>query len=147
MRLNLRLAASNLPVSTLGIFLHEIPHMASAQQLPPAPGGSPRSAQPAAAAAKQSPSQALIPTQKLPDEEPGTVFSAQVQRLPVELDVAVPVRGFRVRHLLALEPGQLVESQWGSGVDLPLAAGDVRLAWTEFEVVATKLAVRVTRVA
>jgi flagellar motor switch/type III secretory pathway protein FliN len=121
--------------------------MASAQQLPSAPGGPPRAAQPAAAPAKQAPAQALIPTKKLPDEEPTSPFSPQVQRLPVELDVAVPVRGFRVRHLLALEPGQLVESQWSSGNDLPLAAGDVRLAWTEFEVVAAKLAVRVTRVA
>ena len=121
--------------------------MASAQQLPPAPGGPPRGEQPAVAPAKQAPAQALIPTKKLPDEEPVSPFSPQVQRLPVELDVGVPVRGFRVRHLLALEPGQLVESQWSSGNDLPLAAGDVRLAWTEFEVVAAKLAVRVTRVA
>jgi len=121
--------------------------MASAQQLPPAPGGPPRGAQPAAVPAKAVPAQALIPAKKLPDEDQGTVFSPLVQRLPVELDVGVPVRGFRVRHLLALEPGQLVESQWNSGIDLPLAAGDVRLAWTEFEVVGAKLAVRVTRVA
>ena len=38
-----------------------------------------------------------------------------VARLPVELDVAVPVRDFRVRNLLALEPGQVIESQWGTG--------------------------------
>ena len=31
--------------------------------------------------------------------------SAPVLRLPVELDVAVPVREFRVRHLLALDTG------------------------------------------
>jgi hypothetical protein len=30
---------------------------------------------------------------------------------------------------------------------LPLAAGDVQLAWSEFEVLDTKLAVRVTRLA
>jgi flagellar motor switch protein FliN/FliY len=74
------------------------------------------------------------------------VFSPRVLRLPVELDVTVPVEDFRVRHLLALAPEQLIESQWASGRDLPLAAGDVRLAWAEFEVVETKLAVRVTRV-
>jgi flagellar motor switch/type III secretory pathway protein FliN len=65
--------------------------------------------------------------------------------LPVEVDVALPIRGFRVRHLLALEPGELIESQWSSGNDLPLAARGVTLAWTEFEVVETRLAVRVTR--
>ena len=68
-------------------------------------------------------------------------------RLPVEMDVSVPVREFRVRHLLALEPGRVIESQWNHGNDLPLAAGQVRLAWSEFEVVDTRLAVRVTRLA
>ncbi len=59
----------------------------------------------------------------------------------------MPVREFRVRHLLALAPGQVIESQWSHGNDLPLAAGDVQLAWSEFEVVETQLAVRVTRLA
>jgi len=68
-------------------------------------------------------------------------------RLPVELDVAVPVRDFRVRHLLALAPGKLIESQWSNGEDVPLAAGDVQLAWSEFEVAETQLMVRVTRLA
>jgi flagellar motor switch protein FliM len=74
-------------------------------------------------------------------------LGAVVTRLPVELDVAVPVRDFRVRNLLALEPGQVIETQWAHGEDLPLAAGDVQLAWSEFEVVDTELAVRVTRLA
>lgn len=70
-----------------------------------------------------------------------------VARLPVELDVAVPVREFRVRNLLALEPGQLIETEWGHGDDVPLAAGSVQLAWSEFEVVDSQLAVRITRLA
>lgn len=68
-----------------------------------------------------------------------------VTRLPVELNVAVPVRDFRVRNLLTLSPGQLVETQWSHGEDLPLSSGDVQMAWTEFEVVDTRLAVRITR--
>ncbi|MGD0630491.1 MAG: FliM/FliN family flagellar motor switch protein [Terracidiphilus sp.] len=75
------------------------------------------------------------------------MLSAAVARLPVELDVSVPVRGFRVRNLLALEPSQLIESGWGHGEDLPLAAGAVQLAWSEFEVIDTQLSVRVTRLA
>ena len=71
----------------------------------------------------------------------------RVARLPVELDVSVAVREFRVRNLLALAPGQVIETQWAHGEDLPLAAGDVQLAWSEFEVVDTQLAVRVTRLA
>ncbi len=35
----------------------------------------------------------------------------------------------------------------GHGEDVPLSAGDVQLAWSEFEVVDTQLAVRVTRLA
>jgi flagellar motor switch protein FliN/FliY len=72
-------------------------------------------------------------------------LSGPIARLPVELDVAVPVRAFRVRNLLALEPGQVIETQWGHGEDMPLSSGDVQLAWSEFEVVDTQLAVRVTR--
>jgi len=68
-------------------------------------------------------------------------------RLPVELDVSVPVREFRVRNLLALAPGQLIETQWVHGNDLPLAAGEVQLAWSEFEVVETRLGVRITHLA
>jgi hypothetical protein len=49
-------------------------------------------------------------------------LTAPVARLPVELDVAVPVREFRVRNLLALEPGQVIETQWAHGEDMPLAA-------------------------
>jgi len=89
--------------------------------------------------------QALVPAARQAEEGEAITFSEQVTRLPVELDVAVPVRDFRVRHLLALGPGQLVESQWGHGEDVPLAAGDVQLAWSEFEVAETRLQVRVTR--
>ena len=70
-----------------------------------------------------------------------------VARLPVELEVGVPVRDFRVRNLLALEPGVIVASQWNYGDDLPLSTGDVQLAWTEFEVVVNGLAARITRIA
>ncbi len=91
--------------------------------------------------------QALVPaTQPQPKEEV-SVFPAPISQLPVELAVGVPVRDFRVRHLLALAPGEVIESQWGHGEDLPLASGDVQLAWSEFEVVETRLAVRITRLA
>lgn len=73
------------------------------------------------------------------------VLSPAVSRLPVQLDVRIPVREFRVRHLLSLDPGQVVETDWANGEDMPLASGKVQLAWSEFEVVDTQLAVRVTR--
>lgn len=89
--------------------------------------------------------QALVPSPQASPEEPSIVLTTPVARLPVELDVSVPVRDFRVRNLLALEPGNLIESAWAHGEDVPLAAGHVQLAWSEFEVLETQLAVRVTR--
>lgn len=82
----------------------------------------------------------------VPKTEPLSL-SAPLARLPVQLDVMIPIRSFRLRKLLALEPGQLVESQWSHGQDVPLLAGDVQLAWSEFEVVDSQLAVRLTRLA
>jgi len=87
-------------------------------------------------------------------ESPGSYCASESEQLeigpavaclPVELDVAIPVRQFRVRNLLALEAGQVIETRWANGEDLPLAAGEVQLAWAEFEVVESQLAVRLTR--
>lgn len=89
--------------------------------------------------------QALIPSPQGVVVDVLSPSDAWAGRLPVELDVAVPLKDFRVRKLLALAPGTIVESQWGHGEDLPLACGDVQLAWTEFEVIETQLAVRLTR--
>lgn len=79
-------------------------------------------------------------------EDPGGLLRHPViARIPTEVDVAVPVRNFRVRNLLALEQGYVVESLWLQGEDLPIAAPGVQLAWSEFEVIDQKLAVRITR--
>jgi flagellar motor switch protein FliM len=91
--------------------------------------------------------QAMVPSPQVPSESAFQSIPARVAGLPVELDVSVPVRDFRVRNLLALTPGDLIESGWGGGEDVPLAAGKVQLTWSEFEVVDTELAVRVTRLA
>jgi hypothetical protein len=124
--------------------------MAAAHPLaPPAneqangPGNGPRTPVLAGAGLEQ----ALVPSPHAAQEGEGIALTPALGRLPVELDVSVPVRGFRVRNLLALEPSQLIESGWGHGEDVPLAAGAVQLAWSEFEVVDTELAVRVTRLA
>jgi len=68
-------------------------------------------------------------------------------KLPLQLDLSVPLPSFRVQHLLSLEKGQVIESVWPHSEDLPLWSGGVQLVWTEFEVVDQKLAVRVTRLA
>lgn len=91
--------------------------------------------------------QALVPFSQQSQEEAKSGIPARVAGLPVELDVSVPVRNFRVRDLLALEPSHMIESGWGHGDDVPLGSGRVQLAWSEFEVIDTQLAVRVTRLA
>jgi flagellar motor switch/type III secretory pathway protein FliN len=89
--------------------------------------------------------QALVPSPQTPVEGSGLVLSVPVARMPVELDVAVPVRNFRVRNLLTIDVGAVIETQWAHGEDMPLSAGAVQLAWSEFEVIESLLAVRVTR--
>jgi len=111
------------------------------------PALAPGQAQAAAAhgANQTAAQQAMVAVTPQPEEPEGIRLSESVARLPVELDVSIPVRKFRVRSLLALEPGHLIESQWGNGVDVPLASGNVQLAWSEFEVIDLQLAVRLTR--
>jgi flagellar motor switch protein FliN/FliY len=77
--------------------------------------------------------------------ESALLVNPLVARLPVEIDVAVPVRGFRVRNLLTLSAGTVIASKWMNGDDLPLGTRGAQLAWTEFEVIDQLLAVRITR--
>lgn len=100
--------------------------------------------------AQPDPAPALVPVpaphhQGGREREEQEQFSAPLRRLPVELDVVIPVEEFRVRDLLTIEPGNVVPSRWSYGDDVPLSAGDVQLAWSEFEVIDTHLAVRITR--
>lgn len=87
---------------------------------------------------------ALVPVAAAPQPE-RRELDPLLARLPVQLDVGIPLQDFRVRNLLALDLGQVVETQWQNGDDLPLSAGQVQLAWSEIEVVDSRLAVRVTR--
>ncbi len=114
---------------------------------PTLPSSSGEAAAAAAGAAEAAAAQALTPLPVVEEPAGELELSGPLARLPVEIDVSVPVRGFRVRHLLSLAPGHVVESQWSNGGDLPVSAGDVQLAWSEFEVLDTQLAVRVTRLA
>lgn len=78
---------------------------------------------------------------------PSIAEDPAIGAIPVQVDVAVPVRNFRVRNILALAPGTVIESRWGHSDDLPLASGGVQLAWCEFEVIDAQLGVRITRLA
>jgi flagellar motor switch protein FliM len=103
------------------------------------------STEPSRETAELAAEEALISIEPQADSSRVLAPQSPITRLPVELEVAIPVREFRVRNLLALDPGEVIETQWVQGEDMPLTAGDVQLAWTEFEVLDTQLAVRVTR--
>jgi len=107
-------------------------HPAPAQQVKPEPHG-------------VEPVTALVPAPPEKSEEHGLRIEGAIARFPVELDVGVPIRDFRVRNLLGLQPGVVVASQWSHVDDLPVLSGHKPLAWSEFEVVDTHLAVRLTR--
>jgi flagellar motor switch protein FliM len=68
-----------------------------------------------------------------------------ISRLPVKLMVNIPLSGFRVCDLLALEPGQTILSTWVSTEEVPLKVGGLQLSWGEFEVVDQIMALRLTR--
>jgi len=90
----------------------------------------------------------VAPAPLAEDSEPARLLLTPPQaRMPVDLQVMIPVRDFRVRDLLAMVSGKVVESSWANGEDLPLSSGEIQLAWAEFEVVDSRLAVRVTRLA
>lgn len=118
--------------------------MATANALPTQPADPALEAELQEESAQEQALVTLAHEANVPEKLPLTPALA---RLPVELDVAVPVRNFRVRDLLNLAHGGIIATQWLNGEDLPLQAGKVQLAWAEFEVVDTQLAVRVTRLA
>jgi flagellar motor switch/type III secretory pathway protein FliN len=68
-----------------------------------------------------------------------------ISRMPVMLTVGIPLKGFRVCDLLALEPGQTILSKWIATEEVPLKVGTLQLSLGEFEVVEEIMALRLTR--
>ena len=64
--------------------------------------------------------------------------------LPCDLTLDLTVPEFTVAHLLRLQPGDVLETRWPNGEDVPVRINDRVVAWAEFEVVGSRLAVRVT---
>uniref|UniRef100_A0A7V5CTE0 FliM/FliN family flagellar motor switch protein n=1 Tax=Acidobacterium capsulatum TaxID=33075 RepID=A0A7V5CTE0_9BACT len=71
----------------------------------------------------------------------------RVTQAPLRLEIRLPIRGLRVKDILALRKGAIFETQWPADEDIPGDCGGQQLVWTEFEVIDKKLAVRVTRLA
>jgi flagellar motor switch protein FliN/FliY len=69
-----------------------------------------------------------------------------LSRLPMRLTAGMKLPRFKVKDLLALGIGSVVETMSTSASDVPLHCGDVQLGWAEFEVMEQRLAVRITRI-
>jgi flagellar motor switch protein FliN/FliY len=67
-----------------------------------------------------------------------------LSQLRVTLRAGVALR-FRVRDLLALKEGQVVESLSPATDDVPVKVGQTQLGWSEFEVLDQRMALRLTR--
>ena len=67
--------------------------------------------------------------------------------LPCQLSLEVPVVKFTVGDLLRLSKDSIVETACLSTSDIPLRANGLLIAWTEFEVIGNRLAVRITELA
>ncbi len=69
---------------------------------------------------------------------------ARVQSLACDLTVELALPEVRVRDLMQMRPGWVIDSSWEVSADVPMRVNGVLIAWGEFEVVAGRLAVRMT---
>jgi flagellar motor switch/type III secretory pathway protein FliN len=67
--------------------------------------------------------------------------------LPCQLSLEVPIVNFTVGDLLRLQKDSIVETACLSTSDIPLRANGLLIAWTEFEVIGNRLALRITELA
>jgi DNA-binding NtrC family response regulator len=63
------------------------------------------------------------------------------------LTVEIPLPGFTVGDLVHLERGRIIATRWTVGQDVPLRVNGELIAWSEFEVLQSFLAVRLTELA
>jgi flagellar motor switch/type III secretory pathway protein FliN len=88
----------------------------------------------------------LAPTPAFADRPPIDQW-VRVGPLPCLLTVEIPVPGFTVGDLVRLERGRIIATHWTVGQDVPLRVNGELIAWSEFEVLQSFLAVRLTELA
>jgi flagellar motor switch/type III secretory pathway protein FliN len=67
--------------------------------------------------------------------------------LPCQLALEIPLINFTVGDLLRLGKGSIVGTACPSTSDIPLRANGLLIAWSEFEVIGNRLALRITELA
>src|ERR1700727_4060648 len=76
------------------------------------------------------------------EEHPRWETLAQVR---VTIRAGAMLNRFRVRDLLEMKAGQVVETLSPATEDVPVRVGQVQLGWSEFEVLEQRMALRLTR--
>jgi flagellar motor switch protein FliN/FliY len=89
---------------------------------------------------------ALGKSQAIVASAPPTEWSAFLT-LPCQISLEISVPGFTVATLLRLCPGEVINTHWLQGTDVPLHVNGKVVGWTEFEVIDDQLAVRLTQIA
>jgi flagellar motor switch/type III secretory pathway protein FliN len=82
-----------------------------------------------------------------PALEGGTDLAEKFGWLPCQLSLQIPVVNFTVGDLLLLGKESIVETGCPSTGDIPLRANGLLIAWSEFEVIGNRLALRITELA
>jgi flagellar motor switch/type III secretory pathway protein FliN len=90
---------------------------------------------------------AIVPTMK--EVAPGISDElwSEAGWLPCSLSVDLKLQRFTVKDLLRLEPGAILETKHVNGADVPVLVNTQVIGWAEFEVVAQRIAVRITELA
>ena len=71
----------------------------------------------------------------------------QAERLPCRLSVQAQVPGFTLKDLLNLQPQSIIRSQLATSASPPLRVNGEVIGWCNFEVLGSRLAVRLTELA
>ncbi|MGA2424750.1 MAG: FliM/FliN family flagellar motor C-terminal domain-containing protein [Terriglobales bacterium] len=100
-----------------------------------------------AAAAQPKPAASIAGPSADPLADPFAGKWQRVEALPCLLTIEISVPGFTVADLVHLERGRIIASGWTVGQDVPLRVNGELIAWSEFEVVQKRLAVRLTELA
>jgi flagellar motor switch/type III secretory pathway protein FliN len=92
--------------------------------------------------AREMPTSAAIPTAEARHD-----VAESFGWLPCQLSLEIPIVNFTVGDLLRLGKDSIAETACLSTSDIPLRANGLLIAWTEFEVIGNRLALRITELA
>lgn len=86
--------------------------------------------------------------EQVPENRQGNVDSSwkDASGLPCQLTVALPVTGFKVQDLMELEIETVVETRCNTSDPVPVWVNSVRVGDAEFDVLGTRLAIRMNEV-